>query len=114
MFVETKAPGETPVKQNPSLEGFVAWLETKDPNEAYNYLAPHVCACGQYSLFLGEFWIPSNAGPKQIDRVYRDLNVLSAGGPWTFGALLARARRAAYVKAECLKMPSRPRYRNRS
>ena len=42
-----------------SLEGFIAWLETKDPEERYDWLSFNTCACGQYLRSLG-LEIPTN------------------------------------------------------
>jgi hypothetical protein len=39
--------------KTPSLEGFIAWLETKDPEERYDWLSFSTCACGQYMRSLG-------------------------------------------------------------
>lgn len=35
------------------LASFVAWLETKDPNETYRFENPQNCALGQYSRHIG-------------------------------------------------------------
>jgi hypothetical protein len=94
MFVETKAPGEAPVKakpQYPSLDGFIAWLETKDPQECYHFPDCKACACGQYSASLGEFWLRRTEGGV-VSFVYHGLNELARAEPWTFGALLKRAK----------------------
>jgi hypothetical protein len=92
-------------KQTPSLAGFIAWLETKDPNERYNWDQPAICACGQYAASIGkkgwpvfeEPWrtlnhlacnaIMSRPEPSQVRRYA----MLDQSG-WTFGALLQRAR----------------------
>ena len=41
----------------PSLDGFIAWLETKDPSETYNWGNCNECAAGQYAKAIGfENW----------------------------------------------------------
>jgi hypothetical protein len=35
------------------LASFVAWLETKNPNETYEFKDPYNCALGQYSRHIG-------------------------------------------------------------
>jgi hypothetical protein len=78
----------------PSLDGFIAWLETKDPNERYDYWNCLTCACGQYASSF------SIANPDWIwewkDRhLTTELNMIGRGSgnyeEWTFGAALARA-----------------------
>lgn len=32
----------------PTLDEFIAWLETKNPDETYRYFDPKVCAVGQF------------------------------------------------------------------
>jgi len=73
-----------------SWASLIAWLETKDPNERYDYQCLN-CLHGQYRVHLGmselcfrealrhplvEWWI-------------------GACGQWTFGAALKRARTIA-------------------
>ena len=70
---------EVPVKQEPSLQGFIAWLERQDPKQRYNYFSAGKCAWAQYSgQVVG--W-----PKKEINKVVCPL-------PWTFGAVLKRAR----------------------
>jgi hypothetical protein len=52
MFVETKRDGEVQT-QEPSLRGFISWLETKNPNEEYYWASGKSCAAGQYAASLG-------------------------------------------------------------
>lgn len=75
-----------------SLRGFIAWLETKDPNEAYLYEDPFSCAVAQYKISLG------------YTRQESAISLLSSSSDWlhsivcsphktTFGAALKRARK---------------------
>lgn len=83
----------------PSIEDFIAWLETKDPTEQYVWLDTSICACGQYAASIGvEGWSKKASNG---DVLWNELNNLAA--PWygrhvsregnsTFGVLLDRAR----------------------
>lgn len=91
MFVETKREGEATTKSGPSLAGFAAWLETKNPEEKYNWAnCCGECAVSQYFTTFdpvgGHFQLWRDYGGK-LDRIARD-------GPYNFGALLSRARAA--------------------
>jgi hypothetical protein len=77
----------------PSLEDFIAWLESKDPNESYNWIHASTCACGQYATSIGIVdWLTFENGPFSL------LNSLAKPPPTpdvdyvdTFGNLLSRA-----------------------
>jgi hypothetical protein len=73
----------------PSLEDFIAWLETKPHDEEYVWVVPSVCPCGQYAKSLNldwwEIWIGRNIS------LWDELNTLASHKPRTFGALLTRA-----------------------
>ncbi len=86
--------------QEPTLPGFVAWLEHKDPNERYNWPMSEICACGQYAQDIGvKNWQANN-------NVWHKFNMLARGerdlpvhefapeSGWTFGKLLERAKKA--------------------
>lgn len=45
----------------PSLKGIIAWLETKDPKEEYNYCASD-CAMAQYLKAIGQYELGQNIG----------------------------------------------------
>lgn len=86
----------------PSLKGFADWLDTKDPNENYNWQESHRCACGQYSKSIGvENW--TSRLHKSHDPFWHRLNKLSRGptgydsdanpSDWTFGKLKERVDR---------------------
>jgi hypothetical protein len=87
---------ESERKAEPTLPGFIAWLESKDPNEKYNWPNSEKCACGQYARSLGvEDW--------RSDDKWSKFNMLARGKPvfcdsereeWTFGKCLDRAKKA--------------------
>jgi hypothetical protein len=82
-----------------SLEGLVAWLETKDPRARYDYdLCNGKCLYGQYMAHHEISWQKSGACGAYLgghDRrnfcnlVYQ---TVASELPWTFGAALKRAR----------------------
>jgi hypothetical protein len=92
--------------QQPSLAGFIAWLETKDPNGCYDWRSCKECACSQYAASLGVYnwdryvneepWImlnhlASNGAPWPA-RVQPWGYIAPDECGWTFGALLQQAR----------------------
>jgi hypothetical protein len=92
MFVETKREGEAQTEPKPSLAGFAAWLENKEPDEIYNWAdCRGGCAVSQYFSSLTKSLDP-------IASLWRDyggeLDPLARKLPHTFGALLTRARRS--------------------
>jgi hypothetical protein len=83
------------VKQQPSLEGFIAWLETKDPDESFNYHDSDMCACGQYAKSIGtEMWgiWPEETHTAIWDRLNGVACSRDAQRNWTFGHTLEVAR----------------------
>lgn len=76
------------IEATPSMDGFVSWLETKDPAEGYVWGdCTGGCAVDQYFTSLGvtetqrrEWW--GRYGALDRPAIYR---------PHTFGALLERA-----------------------
>ena len=77
----------------PSLESMAAWLETKDPNEKYDWVDGCKCACAQYAKARGVFaeW-RGNAWPRQPEiSIWHELNMLAQHCE-TFGKLLERVR----------------------
>ena len=105
MFLEDKAQAETQV-QEPSLQGFISWLETKPPTEKYNWWDGDRCACGQYAKHIGEpnWAYEANQGEGPSKSIWRQLNDLAyhaayrvySFGPreGTFCRLLEQARAA--------------------
>ena len=80
-----------------SLQDFIAWLETKDPNEVYRYDSAPVCALGQYYKSKGlaypitvvECSIAMNADYLTLALIIFEPGF---GGTSTFGRALSRAR----------------------
>lgn len=91
MFVESPSPGPATLAPEPSLKGFIAWLERQPADKEYNFLDWGSCALCQYLISATGQWTvdqyyeifpwPATLGPNFI-----------AGRPWTFGAALARAK----------------------
>jgi hypothetical protein len=83
-----------PKWDEPSMEGFLRFCESKPPEEEYFWADGLVCACGQYYRFLGREreWLTRTMGP--IDGISWELDGIAADlyGPRTFGALAARLR----------------------
>jgi hypothetical protein len=86
--------------KQPTLPGFVAWLERKDPNEHYRWPNSEICACGQYAKTLGmKTWQGSGSNSS----TWTQLNSLARGdtppfeeaepSEWTFGQCLDRAKK---------------------
>jgi hypothetical protein len=103
MFLETKKDGEAGVEQKPSLSGLIAWLETKNPAEEYEYYHCHgACLIGQYVNAIGWRWgeYRGSDGSGRGQRWWvapeqEAIRNMSAGWPYTFGAALERARELA-------------------
>ena len=67
MFVDEKRNGEKIdggtvlllAPPMPSIAGFLAFCESKEPSETYDWCDPHNCACAQYARAIGRFdsWI---------------------------------------------------------
>jgi hypothetical protein len=94
------APKVPVVPAEPSLAGFVKWLETKDPTETYEYAYSQSCAVGKYFEALGmdpwEIGRPG-MGLTPFQRAWQgigwgNLNSLAGQNPRTYGALSARAK----------------------
>lgn len=79
-----------------SIDGLIAWLETKKPSERYNWISTDSCLMAQYRDFIGRGY---SSGSKCItlDNVigtapYIAVAMPRLGGRHTFGAALGRAR----------------------
>jgi len=73
-----------------TMEGLIAWLETKPADETYDYEnCRGECLYGQYIASHGISWEGSR-GPFMA-HVYQHV---AHQYPWTFGAALDRARKA--------------------
>ena len=77
----------------PSLEDFIAWLETKPKDEEYDWGDSRICPCGQYARSIGLDDWPSemNARNRAEACTWYQFNELAYQYPRTFGDLLARA-----------------------
>jgi len=74
-----------------SLEGWIAWLETKPADETYNWHdCRGECAYGQYMAAHGIPWAIASAYSDFRSKAYN----IAHPRPWTFGAALERARKA--------------------
>lgn len=88
-----------------SLEGLIAWLETKPADETYQVADSESCLMGQYTVAMGGFrnlrgdepaYIVGAASMPTTDATHPLSKVAWAFGPsggTTFGAALARARK---------------------
>jgi hypothetical protein len=99
--------GETPkpdiAKPDPcTIDGLIAWLETKNPCESYRYESPQACLFGQYGVAMG-WGSPRFSESRPYYMACQKLNGgrpptgepfgwVAAGNPHTFGAALKRAR----------------------
>lgn len=97
---------EAPVETKPSLQGFIGWLETKNPKERYRFWECNGrCLLGQYMAYAGIEWTgapllnPHGSwdGSSYIEVARSvfgrgvDFTVLT-DRPHTFGGALKRAR----------------------
>jgi len=82
----------------PTLANFIAWLETKDPNETYSFFDPNNCAVGQWvketfgkakPAYRGCISYLINGTPVDFSK-WGD--AVSWYQPQTFGAALVKAR----------------------
>lgn len=78
--------------KRPSLAGFIAWLETKNPDENYDYGDTERCALGQYYRSLGR---EPETYPREVFPTYWDQSrLLNFGKPTeqVFGRALKNIR----------------------
>jgi hypothetical protein len=91
-----KAPAEAPAKPQPSVQGFIAWLETKNPRGRYEYWnCQGHCLIGQYVNAIGLRWDRDSGPGRDWWYSHPDAEPLldvSAEEPHTFGAALKRVR----------------------
>jgi hypothetical protein len=102
---ETTARSEPPSPQQQdrtfagvSLLSLIAWLETQPAEQPYEYTAPDRCALAQYLKDLGnaplDSFVDFGAEPQSEDEGFWLWEIVGTP-PWTFGAALERARKAA-------------------
>ncbi len=88
MDERTPAPATKP---EPSVAGFIAWLETKDPSEGYHWADWDFCAVGQYLASFNR--VIRDIPDTPYWRVCMELNSYAhSAHPQTFGALLQRVK----------------------
>ena len=80
-------------KWGQTLEGFIAWLETKDPAECYDYRDITECAVAQWLKSLGytefhDFTIMPSQFERRVGFPEQVVNSIDQ----TFGGALCRAR----------------------
>lgn len=89
------------LKTEPSLAGLIAWLETKNPNETYVWHDSNNCLIAQYGKSIG--WSPMRMSTEAVEgditsAPYHQISTangqLALEQPYTFGAALARAKKA--------------------
>jgi hypothetical protein len=80
-----------------SLSSLIAWLETKDPDERYQYQSCCECLIAQYLIYRG--WREPRVGPHDAEqdnhmpeRLPPHWDDISNYGERTFGAALERVR----------------------
>lgn len=73
-----------------NLQRFIAWLETKNPNQEYHYSSPWSCAVAQYLESVGEK--ETVLFSHQIPEPFHQIVWTGQGCVTTFGAALERAR----------------------
>src|SRR5262245_58873885 len=82
-----------------SLLSLIAWLETQPADKPYEYTAPDRCVLSQYLKDLGyeplDAFVDFGAEPQSDDEGFWLCEIVRPQ-PWTFGAALERARKAAH------------------
>lgn len=81
-----------------SLESFLAFVQTKDPTERYNYFNVNNCACAQYCDFVGATYGPAPTVQNGLERLASDTNAEDGEDDWTFGGLADRIRAEIAVR----------------
>src|ERR1700756_1128947 len=83
-------------------EQMLAWLDTKNPNERYDWSNCLDCACGQFAWHIGRLkeWrsFAQGDGPVgKLDQEWGELNCIAGGDTytdyfpnWTFGKMRDR------------------------
>jgi hypothetical protein len=90
------------VTTNPlSLESFIAWLETRNPTETYDFFCADECLVGQWvkSIDKRACRIPSRDSAwyvvnRKMVNLRKFVTLANSADEFTFGGTLARARDA--------------------
>lgn len=88
-----------------TMASLIAWLETKDPNETYNYLDDKRCLAGQYNREMGRKYNVTHAMggfgggfgffmnfDRKMERIARNSQAFHDLKNRTFGEALHRAK----------------------
>ena len=81
--------------QRTLLDQWIAWLETKEPSERYDWMYHRECPCGQFYGSVG--WV-STPGFGVLNKIARGeprddcVSAFSNREDWTFGKCLERAK----------------------
>jgi hypothetical protein len=88
--------------KKPSLAGFIAWLETKNPRARYNFMDCYgLCPVDQYFTSIG-IGVDTWHDPSFPREQWEELNDL-ASYHRTFGALLRECRQAPGYCYPCIE-----------
>ena len=78
-----------------TLAHFIQWLESKGPNETYDYSYPDRCAGAQYLKYCGVGNYSVGSG-NNFEKYIKGMWYITKGEDiekgWTFGAALERAK----------------------
>jgi hypothetical protein len=80
-----------------SLDSLIAWLETKDPDQSYDYFSGVTCLCAQYYRAKGYWFVLAfniyfSHGLGNATLLPRGFDFIASVQPHTFGSALKRAR----------------------
>ncbi len=94
---------KNPTRPGPvSAKDFIAWLESHDPTETYNFLKNDgYCLMGQYMATKGIRWGESRYDPtteKVFNSRYENAVWVLSDNPQTFGAALQRTKKFLKIK----------------
>jgi hypothetical protein len=79
-----------------TLEGFLSYVETRNPRTPYHWSEQDKCACTQWLIAIGQIsqdnWIDWPADMGNPEDAVMKANALAANSPHTFGSLAKRIR----------------------
>lgn len=78
--------------RTPLKDQMIAWLETRESAEEYEYTAEEDCACGQFARYVGQSLEWRLRAILESSGDWKHLDLLACARPRTFGALLERLR----------------------